>query len=389
MQPMAWRIDEAVIRGEIDNTVEGRTTGKVWLVGREDPLVLDLDGDCLRDLAGTRLMFVNPAPQEQADALTLVPQQTGLIGDMTASRRCRVPDLMSLESEGQEERHEWRNVLSLEWFSNTNGRVVIESDSFQLEISAHEWSMDEDAEAAQQLSNLHAMREFIGQVIQRKENEEGNEAASEMNEYEWEERLKESDRLTDAYQEVLEKYMEDPEGERKEAFVMGWDGLLDAMADQEEEEERGDFDASDFSDMEEEEDEEDDEEGWMDADDFGDEDSHPLQARAQEIALRAMDLMERESKPDSPAHAVVSNLLQVTGKLAGALNGRSSGYEPETGYVLAVLKRCLSWLNEAVGACQELIAVETDLDHRAALVHLRSSIFEVRDGVTELRRELK
>jgi hypothetical protein len=126
----------------------------------------------------------------------------------------------------------------------------------------------------------------------------------------------------------------------------------------------------------------------MDAEEF-DDDSHPLQARAQEIALRAMDLLDRDPKPDSPAHAVVSNLLQVTGKLAGALNGRSSGYEPETGYVLAVLKRCLSWLNEAVGACQELITVETDIDHRAALVQLRSSIFEIRDGVTELRRELK
>lgn len=386
MQAMAWRIDEAVIRGEIDNTVEGRTIGRVWLVGRDEPLELDLNGDCLRDLAGTRLTFVNPAPQVQEDALTLVSQQIGLIGDMTASRRCRVPDLMTPQPEGEEERHEWRNVLSLEWFSNTNGRVVIESDAFQLEISPHEWSMDEDVEAAQQLSNLHAMREFIGQVIQRRESEEANEVTSEMNEFEWEERLKESDRLTDAYQEVLEKYMEDPDGERKEAFVMGWDGLLDAMADQEEEEQQGDFESPDFSDMG---DEEEDEDGWMDTDDIEDEDSHPLQARAQEIALRAMDLMDRESKPDSPAHAVVSNLLQVTGKLAGALNGRSSGYEPETGYVLAVLKRCLSWLNEAVGACQELIAVETDFDHRAALVHLRSSIFEIRDGVTELRRELK
>jgi hypothetical protein len=388
MRAMAWRIDEAVIRGEIDNTVEGRTTGKVWLVGREEPLVLDLDGDCLRDLAGTRLAFVNPAPQEQEDALTLVSPQIGLIGDMTASRRCRVPDLMTPQSEGEEESHEWRNVLFLEWFSNTNGRVVIESDAFQLEISAHEWNMDEDAEAAQELSNLHAMREFIGQVIQRRESEEANEVTSEMNEFEWEERLKESDRLTDAYQEVLEKYMEDPDGERKEAFVMGWDGLLDAMADQDEEDARGGFESSDFSDMDEEEDDQ-DEDGWMETDDMEDDDSHPLQARAQEIALRAMDLMDRESKPDSPAHAVVSNLLQVTGKLAGALNGRSSGYEPETGYVLAVLKRCLSWLNEAVGACQELIAVETDVDHRAALVHLRSSIFEIRDGVTELRRELK
>jgi hypothetical protein len=386
MLSMAWRIDEAVIRGEIDNTVEGRTTGRVWLVGREEPLVLDLDGDCLRDLAGTRLMFVNPAPKMQEDALTLVSPQIGLIGDMTASRRCRVPDLMDSDSDGDKDGHEWRNVLSLEWFGNMNGRVVIESDAFQLEISPQEWAMDEDADAAQQLSNLHAMREFIGQVIQRRENEETNAVTSEMNEFEWEERLKESDRLTDAYQEVLEKYMEDPDGERKEAFVMGWDGLLDAMADQEEDEARGEFDSSDFTGVEE---GEEDEDGWMDMDDMDDDDSHPLQARAQEIALRAMDLMERESKPDSPAHAVVSNLLQVTGKLAGALNGRSSGYEPETGYVLAVLKRCLSWLNEAVGACQELIAVESDPDHRAALVHLRSSIFEIRDGVTELRRELK
>lgn len=386
MRAMAWRIDEAVIRGEIDNTIEGRTTGQVWLVGRDEPLVLDLDGDCMRDLAGTRLLFVNPTPQAQEDALTLVPQQIGLIGDMTASRRCRVPDFMTPHSEGEVEQHEWRNVLSLEWFSNTNGRVVIESDAFQLEISAHEWNMDEDSETAQELSNLHAMREFIGQVIQRRESEEEIEVTSEMNEFEWEERLKESDRLTDAYQEVLEKYMEDPDGEQKEAFVMGWDGLLDAMADQDEEDARADFESADFSEMDE---EEDDEDGWMDADDIQDDDSHPLQARAQEIALRAMDLMDRESKPDSPAQAVVSNLLQVTGKLAGALNGRSSGYEPETGYVLAVLKRCLSWLNEAVGACQELIAVESDMDQRAALIQLRSSIFEIRDGVTELRRELK
>lgn len=380
---MAWRIDESVIRGEIDNTVEGRTTGQVWLMGREEPLVLDLDGDCLRDLAGTRLRFVNPAPRPQEDVLTLAAEQTGLIGDMTASRRCRVPDLMTSEAKGGEDRHEWRNVLFLEWFSNANGRVVIESDAFQLEVSAHEWDMDEDVEAAQQLSNLHAMREFIGQVIQRNEAENEGEVAAQMNEFEWEERLKESDRLTDAYQEVLEKYMEDPDGERKEAFVMGWDGLLDAMADQEEDDARGDYEATDYQEMEE------DEEEWMDADGFEDEDSHPLQVRAQEIALRAMDLMERESKPDTAAHAVVTNLLQVTGKLAGALNGRSSDYEPETGYVLAVLKRCLNWLNEAVGACQELIAVEADADHRAALVHLRSSIFEIRDGVTELRRELK
>ena len=54
---MAWRIEDAVAHGEIDNTVEGRTTGRVWLAGRDEPLILSLDGDCWRDLAGTRKSF--------------------------------------------------------------------------------------------------------------------------------------------------------------------------------------------------------------------------------------------------------------------------------------------------------------------------------------------
>ncbi len=100
-----------------------------------------------------------------------------------------------------------------------------------------------------------------------------------MNEYEWEERLKESDRLTDAYQEVLEKYMEDPDSERKEAFVMGWDGLLGSMADREEDEDYDDF----FDD-----DEDDDDSGseWMSADDDDDEEEETLIRGTTAIATR-------------------------------------------------------------------------------------------------------
>ena len=54
---MAWRLDEAVEHGMIDNTVEGTTTGKIWLVGRDEPLILSLNGDCWRDeLTGHRLV---------------------------------------------------------------------------------------------------------------------------------------------------------------------------------------------------------------------------------------------------------------------------------------------------------------------------------------------
>ena len=174
---------------------------------------------------------------------------------------------------------------------------------------------------------------------------------------------------------------------------MGWDGLLDALAESEEDfggpmdelpfDDEDDGAESDFGG--------DDSDFWDDDEDseHGETDEHPLHARARELALRTMDLVEREAEPGSPAYRLVSNLLEVSGKLAGALNGRSSGYEPETGYVLAVLKRCLNWLNEAVGACQELMAAEDDPDQLAALNHLRSSAFEIRDGITELRRELK
>lgn len=385
---MAWRIDEAAVRGEIDNTVEGRTTGRIWLVGLDEPITLDLEGDCLRDLAGTRLTFVNPTPQPQPrqDIEPLTHLQTGTVGDMTASRRFRVPKLDVVDLDPANDDHfEWRNFLYLEWFSAANGRVVLESDGFHLELGEPVWRMDEDAEVAQSMANLHAMREFVRQVIGRKETEDETEKETGshacLNEFQWEERLKESDRVSDAYQEVLEKFMDDPDSERKEAFVMGWDSLLEALADRHEEE--------DLMGPLEEEDAEDAEESWLDGGDAAGDADHPLQTKAHDLALRAMDLVDRDSSPDSPAQALLGNLLQVTGKLAGALNGWGADYEPETGYVLAVLKRCLNWLHEAVSACQELIAMETDPDHRLALVHLRSSIFEIRNGITELRRELK
>jgi hypothetical protein len=400
---MAWRIDEAVAHGEIDNTVEGHTTGRIWLAGREEPLILSLNGDCWRDLAGTRLQFENPAARSVADAEALDIDQSGIVGDMTASRKNKVPtvseeEFHELYQNRQEIPYEWRNTLYLEWFSEINGRVVIESADFILTISPHEWEMDEDAEEAQKLANLNSMRDFMAQVIRRRDPEGPEpEILEELDEYAWEERLKESDRLTDAYQEVLEKYMEDSDSEQKEAFVMGWDGLLDALAERDEAGGEG-YPEEDKAyrlhngDSEDSDDEDADEDDFGDAEEdgeFGDEDDHPLQSAAQELAMRAMDVIERDAGPGTPSYLLITNLLQVSGKLAGALNGRGSGYEPETGFVLAVLKRCLNWLNEAMGACQELINLERDADQRAALEHIRSSAFGIRDEIVALRRELK
>jgi hypothetical protein len=81
--------------------------------------------------------------------------------------------------------------------------------------------------------------------------------------------------------------------------------------------------------------------------------------------------------------------MRISTKLAGVLNDRSSGYEPEAGFILAVLKRCLNWINDSVGACQQLIEDEKNLDQIAALEQLRADIFSIRDGILEIRRSLK
>ena len=371
-----------MIRGEIDNTVEGKTSGRLWVLGREEPLVLELSGDCWRDLAGTRLVFRNPEPRPQAGA-ELAPLQRGVVGDMTASRKNKVPLVTDEEfsvryAAGQEIPFSWKNTLYLEWFSEKNGRVVIETCDFELELSERVWEMDEDAEEAQKLANMQAMRDFMNALVKRIEpaGDRRIDSGEEEDEFQWEERLKESDRLADAYQEVLEKYLDDPDAERKEAFAMGWDGLLEALAEEGEaprEEDDSPWQPEGAC----------EEDGWEeDETEFR---QHPLQSKAHEVVIRGIDLTRAGG--EHPAAAALNGaLMQVAGKLAGALNG---DYERETGYVLAMLKRCLGWQNDALSACSELIGAADDGDHSRALEALRDSIFEIREEIVNLRKVLK
>lgn len=136
---MAWRIDESVIRGEIDNRTRGRVTGRIWFEGVAAPVELDLAGDAWRDLAGRKLEFVNPvavkAPLLTSTDAGFGLRQQGVIGDCTASRRVKVPEvsmdeLMERYRQRKPFPWHWGNSLYLEWFSAVNGRVVIESASF-------------------------------------------------------------------------------------------------------------------------------------------------------------------------------------------------------------------------------------------------------------------
>jgi hypothetical protein len=109
--------------------------------------MLELKGNACSDLAGCLLTFPNPlqrVPHPHLDSLH--PIQRGSIGDLTASRKVRVFDIAVEEAYEMLKRKEkppehMANSLYLEWFSERNGRVVIESADYELTISAPEWRM--------------------------------------------------------------------------------------------------------------------------------------------------------------------------------------------------------------------------------------------------------
>lgn len=387
---MAWRLNAEIEHGFIDNTVEGSTTGKIWLAGRDEPLILRLNGDCWRDLAGTLLEFENPNPRISDTCLSIHTDQTGIIGDMTASRKCRVPTISEEEFteyhfNNREIPFIWKNALYLEWFSELNGRVVIEVTDFELQISEHAWEMDEDYEEAQKLANMNSMRDFMAQVLpvdsQSPDMLDFDNGTCGLDESEWEQRFKENDFFLDAFQEVTEKYKDDPNATCKEAFVMSWDKALEEMANGEEHAECG-FGAMD-------EDFGDPPAGWRNrfASDFSD----AVLERAQVLRDHVLEHFDYEFEATDLACDRLPLRLQQTESYLRSYLGPDSFYtkEKEATFISAVLKRCLGWLNEAIGCCNQMME-DPRFEKRAhVLEFIRKESFGLRDGVLEIRRSLK
>src|SRR4030095_16322331 len=144
---MSWRIHDSVIRGEIDNRMKGRVRGQLWLDGIGEPVKLDLEGNACADLAGCLLKFrnrENTFPMRKKPSFS--PVQRGGIGELTASQKVRVftePDeeAFAMIERGENPPERIANALYLEWFSEANGRVVIESAEYEVDISAPEWRL--------------------------------------------------------------------------------------------------------------------------------------------------------------------------------------------------------------------------------------------------------
>src|SRR4029077_17003778 len=81
---MAFRIHDSVVRGEIDNRTKGIISGKIWVEGRDQPVILNLKGNAHPDLAGCLLTFTNCGKRFAYPHLdSLTREQLGMAGDMT------------------------------------------------------------------------------------------------------------------------------------------------------------------------------------------------------------------------------------------------------------------------------------------------------------------
>lgn len=444
---MAIRLDKVIIRGEITNEIQGRVTGRLWLLGKPEPVELNLQGNCLRDIAGCRLLFENPVPRHDSAVTIVATEQNGVVGDMTASRKSRIPTVSDEEILDYVEAKlpiptRVANCLYLEWFSELNGRMVIESTDFKLEISLPQWSMtvaEDQLQTRESQANFHAYLDSItggpdGEEEEEEEEEEYVEEEEEtddddftstaedgteegdpdqadrllagavpgdsslievnieaedeepLNEFEWEQELREADRRAEAYQEAFDRYRDHPQRERLIAEAMGWEP-------EEVEEFRDDWQdvteslqASDPDEMLE-------NAGMFTEDEEGA--HHPLSRRAMDFALRlqrdakAKGLFEGDMARENPVLSVIVSIIALGGKLAAALDGTMHGYDPEPGFVIAMLKRSQVPLNEALHALSSIQMTGLPRDTRQWLIAARSELFDLRKDILDLMSDLR
>jgi len=176
---MAWRPYENLISGELDNRTSGRVTG--WMrFFRQDkrPLkvTFDLEGDFHEDIRGKVIRLSNPEPSDRntqfgrkgsyVEGLRSV--QRGAVGDITAGlplgpwSQELAQQLMAQNEivwkeqgmQGKEQRKRGQELACryrahieagdlfypcvaypyIEWFSDANGRIVLELDPSQVEV---------------------------------------------------------------------------------------------------------------------------------------------------------------------------------------------------------------------------------------------------------------
>ena len=104
---------------------------------------------------------------------------------------------------------------------------------------------------------------------------------------------------------------------------------------------------------------------------------HPLHGKVRRI-LESMDYPQDAT--GSPLASLWSAVATVSAKLAGALSSYERDGEPDAGFTIAQLKRCLVYIDEAVGE-----AKEASPPHVQPLLRMRQAVIDLQN---ELRGTL-
>lgn len=372
---MAWRIDEQVLRGEIDNRLPGRVNGKIWLVGREEAVELELVGNPWRDLAGHLLKFSNP-DAKPSDGAQLAPYQEGMVGDMTASRKVKIPEcsmeeLMDFYRAKQPFPWHWGNSIYLEWYSQTNGRVVIEATNYQLELDAEPaWILTEEDELAQQVANAEAMTIFMERLGMAMSQPAGNlddeddDLPQSLEEAQADAEDARMQLLLDRVTARLEREESEPEKfdqiyAEERARLMRERGEKDPELTPEQLEERRqwieEMNAIAMESLDEME-----ADKWKGPEGF-DEERHPLVEECSDLAVAihheidAGNWLAEDAHREHPLWEIMNGVSSASAKLAGALGmtSRSDEWPPDpiiAGNVIVRLKKARSYLRDALNA---------------------------------------
>jgi hypothetical protein len=201
---MAWRIADLVVEGEIDNTVKGRVIGWIRLSDRAESVKLDLQGDCHPDLAGWRFRVRRlrdvPAWAEPVDASGLTNEQVGDVGDITADQvlrdfDCSVEEFLMRKRAGEPVPEQLRKALYLEWYSHSNGRVVIQDTRLGIALMGQRgFELTEEdlrrkrEKAEQELDELRQQgfvieEDELGVMIYRRDGMDGDSVADDLQTY--------------------------------------------------------------------------------------------------------------------------------------------------------------------------------------------------------------
>jgi len=399
---MAFRIHDSVVRGEVDNRAKGIVRGKIWVEGRAEPVVLELRGNAWPDLAGCRLTFTNPQkpiPHPHLDSLH--PLQRGSAGDLTASRKVRVFDVPLQEALDRIRRKEkppehLANSLYLEWFSEANGRVVIESADYEVTISPPEWRMTPEEEAERARQAAAGMDDFMGKLTAAIEQQQHGQKdpEAEWNEHDYEKLLKESDARTDKYLELLDKYGDSDEAQARIAKEMGWDRSEDENENENQDERMSIEEINAICEAAANEplpEPEPHREGldWIRTE-RGDV-CHPLQHRCSESALkfwRQAGQLGLDESTDKDLDQFVFEFQTTAAKLAGALNTIALGAGfPDPAFTVASLKRALDHLFKSQAGLEA--AAAKGLLPEGMIAEARKELFEIREGILRLMDEFR